>query len=80
MESRFVLSAKCILNDIAALLPVVERNPVAAGDLQEHVQALMNLVDATMPVGSQLDPFEPADPDVANYATPFALALIPPGE
>jgi hypothetical protein len=74
-----VLSARCILADAAALLPVVERNPLAAGDLQEHLRALMKLVDETMPVGSQLDPFEPAaDPDSVNYEAPFAAAMIPP--
>ena len=78
-ESRFVLSARCILADVAALLPIVERNPVAAGDLQEHLQALMKLVDGTMPVGAQLDPFAPSvDPDVENYSSPFVAAMIPP--
>lgn len=71
-ESRFLLSARCILADVAGLLPIVERNPVAAGDLQEHLQTLMKLVDSTMPVGSQLDPFEPIE------AAPYAASLVPP--
>ncbi len=78
-ESRFVLSARCILADIAAKLPIVERNPVAAGDLQADLQALLRLVDETMPRGSQLDPFEPATdiaPDGDSLA--FAPALSPP--
>jgi len=78
-ESRFVLSARCILADIAAKIPLVERNPVAAGDLQADLQALLRLVDATMPRGSQLDPFEPvAAPDPEAGAAPFAAALLPP--
>lgn len=76
--SRFVLSARCILADISAKLPLVERNPVAAGYLQEDLQALMRLVDETMPRGSQLDPFEPAPPDPDGGALGFAPALLPP--
>lgn len=78
-ESRFVLAARCILADIAAKLPLVERNPVAAGDLQADLQTLLRLVDETMPRGSQLDPFEPATdlvPDGDSLA--FAPALSPP--
>jgi hypothetical protein len=70
-ESRFLLSARCILADVAGLLPIVERNPLAAGDLQEHLQALMCLVDETMPRGSQLDPFEPVSPPS------YAASLVP---
>jgi hypothetical protein len=78
-DSRFVLSARCILADIAAKLPLVERNPVAAGDLQADLQALLRLVDETMPRGSQLDPFEPAAAPVPEAgALPFAAALLPP--
>lgn len=78
-ESRFVLSARCILADIAAKVPLVERNPIAAGDLQADLQALMRLVDETMPVGSQLDPFEPAGSVVPDESVPgFARALLPP--
>lgn len=71
-ESRFLLSARCILADVAGLLPVVERNPLAAGDLQEHLKTLMRLVDETMPISAQLDPFEPIE------AAPYAASLVPP--
>jgi hypothetical protein len=72
-ESRFVLSARCILADVAGLLPAVERNPLAAADLQVHLQTLMQMVDETMPKGSQLDPFEPI-----IEAAPYAASLVPP--
>lgn len=77
-ESRFVLSARCILADIAARLPLVERNPVAAGDLQEDLQALLRLVDETMPQGSQLDPFEPVPTVPDGSALGYSPALLPP--
>lgn len=77
-ESRFVLSARCILADIAAKVPLVERNPVAAGDLQSDLQALMRLVDETMPRGCQLDPFEPVPAVPDGSALGFAPTLLPP--
>lgn len=71
-ESRFLMSAREILADISGLLPHAEANPVVAGDLQERVAALLRLVDETMPVGSQLDPFEPTP------ARAFVPAMSPP--